>query len=132
MEGDMYCRTITVAILMLLISACQADEKTATVRGTVEPCGLPGAIDPVLTIGLVHLESGNTIAWTTISNPLAGPNPFELRYDPDEIDPIGSFVVNGRVVDSQGRPICTTLTPVPVITQGHSSTGITLTLATAN
>ena len=58
------------------------------------------------------------IAEQIITGPVRMPVPFELRYDPDKIDPRFTYAVQARISDGE-RLLFITTQVFPVITRGH-------------
>lgn len=80
------------------------------------------ALTPTSSVEVVLEEnSGEEILGRQIiPGPGQVPIPFELRYDPDRINPNDIYVVRARISDG-GRVLFTTIEPTRVLTQGNPS-----------
>jgi len=61
-----------------------------------------------------------TIAEQKITHPGRVPIPFELRYDPDKIDPRMTYAVQARI-EQGGKLLFNSTQVFPVITRGNPS-----------
>jgi putative lipoprotein len=118
------------ALLGLVLAGCmasgntQSDVKQAAVTGSVayrERMALPA--DAVVEVRLSDVSrqdvAAPVIAETTVMP--AGrqiPIPFELRYDPDKIEPKRTYALRATI-SSAGRMMFTTTNSYPVITRGN-------------
>jgi putative lipoprotein len=118
------------ALLGLVLAGCmasgntQGDVKQAAVTGSVayrERMALPA--DAVVEVRLSDVSrqdvAAPVIAETTVMP--AGrqiPIPFELRYDPDKIEPKRTYALRATI-SSAGRMMFTTTNSYPVITRGN-------------
>jgi len=99
----------------------------AAVTGTVtylQRIALPD--DAVVEVKLLDISLADaeavTISEQTIANPGQVPNPFELLYDPQDIDPRNTYSVQVRITNGAGDLIFINTSAFLVLTQGNPST----------
>ena len=98
----------------------------ATVTGTItyrQRIALPE--DSMVTVKLSDVSIADAAAITigeqVISNPGQVPIPFEVYYDPEDIDPRFTYAVQVRITDGDGKLLFINTTSFPVITHGNPS-----------
>jgi len=98
----------------------------AVVAGTItylQRIALPE--DAVVSIKLSDVSLADVAAITigeqTISNPGQVPIPFEVYYDPDDIDPRFTYAIQVRIEDGSGKLLFINTTSYPVLTRGNPS-----------
>ena len=125
-------RVFVFALMLLLVSACSViggessasqGAKSATVTGTVtyrERIALtPEAVVEVQLLDVSLADaSAIQIAIQTIKPKHQVPIPFELIYDPADIDERMTYAVRATIRDG-GRLLFTTDRHYPVLTRGH-------------
>lgn len=127
-------------LFVLLLAACSG--LTGTPETAEEaPAGGPGvvtgnviyldrsALDPnaVIEVDLAQSSAtGETTVIATTSINAEGrqvPIPFEIAYDPAQIDPTQTYLVTGRILVN-GAPVYASHAAVPVITNGAPTEGV--------
>jgi putative lipoprotein len=122
--------TVTVAAPEATATGTAAE---ATVSGTVryaqpaEP--LQGTVVIVQIQDMTAAGAPVTVVGEQrISNPGPVPISFEVGYDPAAIDESHSYIVHARVEDGSGELLFTTMQNYAVITQGHPTQNVNVTL----
>jgi uncharacterized lipoprotein YbaY len=105
----------------------------ATVSGTVsyqQPAeAAPGTVVIVQIQDISKADAPATVVGEQrISDPGPVPIPFEVGYDPDSIDQSHSYIVQARVEDGSGKVLYNAMQNYAVITQGHPTQNISMTL----
>lgn len=131
----------TALLFMLLLAACGGATGTPESTGEVPAAGGSGtitgnvvyldrsALDPNAVIEVDLLQSsaatGETVIATTSINAEGRqvPIPFEIAYDPAQIDPTQTYLVSGRILVNDA-PVYASQAAVPVITNGAPTEGI--------
>ncbi len=125
-------RVFVFALMLLLVSACSViggesgasqSAKSATVTGTVtyrERIALtPEAVVEVQLLDVSLADaSAKQIAIQTIKPKHQVPIPFELIYDPADIDERMTYAVRATIYEGE-RLLFTTNRHYPVLTRGH-------------
>ena len=113
-------------IATVLIAACAS---TATVTGTVtyrENTTLP-AEGVVVTIKVEDISRADapaiTIGEQVIENPRQFPIPFEIKYDPNDIDERYTYAMRVRI-EVDGKLLFTNTSRYAVITRGNPTSDI--------
>jgi len=122
-----------VLLFAWALGACGTPAPEATVSGTVtyqqpaEPA--PGTVVIVQIQDISRADAPATvIGEQTITDPGPVPVPFEVAYDPAAITDSHSYIVHARVEDGSGNLLHTTMQNYAVITQGHPTQNINVTL----
>ena len=124
---------MALALPALLVIACGNQP-----QGETEAAGVVAgeviyldraALDPnaVIEVELVQIaadSAGTVVASETVNaEGRQVPIPFELNYDPAQIDPTQTYMVQARILVN-GQPVYASQAGVPVITNGAPSAGI--------
>ncbi len=121
------------ALLAWALGACGAPAEQATVSGTVaypQPAeAVPGTVLIVQIRDVSRADVPATIvAEQTIADPGSVPVAFAVPYDPAAIDESHEYAVYARVEDGEGNLRYTTTQNYAVITRGHPSENVQVTL----
>jgi uncharacterized lipoprotein YbaY len=133
-------RTLSLLILALLaavvLSACDALGGGATLTGTVNKLDRMALPDnATVEVDLLRQATDGTpdTVVSSTSFPTEGnqvPLPFELVYNPADIDPAAVYFVGARVL-SDGQLLYVNAGPVPVLTQGAATENVEIMLTPA-
>lgn len=123
---------VTTAALLWALGACGTPAPQATVTGTVTyPQPAEAGPGTVLIVQIQDLSTGGDPAMAgeqTIPDPGPVPVAFAVPYDPGAIDQGHDYVVHARVEDGEGNLLYVTMQPYAVITLGHPTESIQVTL----
>jgi putative lipoprotein len=112
-------------VTTVIIAACggQVTPATASVSGTIivpESAVLPE--DAVIEVQIQDSSLADVkaivIGEQTITNPEQSPIPFEVAYDPDQIQDNHTYTMRVRITDSNDNLLFINDTAIPVITRG--------------
>jgi len=130
-------KTISILILLLgfaALSGCGKSSNKATVTGTatyLQRIALPP--DAVMTTRIEDVSKADAPAELISEQVIQTqgkqvPIPFEVPYDPNQIQENHSYGMRVRIEDGAGKLLFTNDTNVPVITRGNPTSDIEVVL----
>lgn len=123
-----------VLIATLIWLSRRALGQRLSISGHVMTCGYTKdwPAGSQLVLNLVERGSGRLVALAMIEPVPADPVPFEIFYFEGQIDPNGTYSVNGYLANLSGNRRCGTLSPLNVITRGAPTRNVVVRLGTVN
>jgi len=70
--------------------------------------------------------SAKVIGGQTIESPGQVPIPYEVCYDPGQIEDNHTYTMSARITDSEGNLMWINDTAIPIITQGNPTEGVVI------
>ena len=117
-------------LLLIVIAACGGDDGgEACVTGEItymQRIALPE--DAVVNVQIQDTSRADAAAEAvgeqTIESPGQVPIPYEVCYDPSQIEDNHSYTMRARISDSQGNLLWINDTAIPVITNGNPTENV--------
>jgi putative lipoprotein len=115
---------ITLAVAIYALVTLNRSGQTANLTGRVtylERSALPD--DAVVTVQIQDVSQADApaliIGEQVLNSPGQPPIPFEIPYNPTQIEENHRYIVRAEIRDNAGVLLFTTDTAIPVITQGN-------------
>lgn len=129
---------IIIAVLLLVIAMAVAAYALVTLNRSNQTANLTGTVtmiqqislpeDAIVTLQIQDVSRADApaeiIGEQVLSSPGQPPIPFEIPYNPTQIEENHSYIVRAEITNNAGVLLFTTDTAIPVLTEGNPSKNV--------